>query len=76
MLTTEQFIAVAERDVKVLQFMLQALGTMTLLHLARVEVEGAQGKLNFTREIAGLTEAINLMGHTKPVVDLPVDLGK
>lgn len=76
MLTAEQFIAVAERDVKVMQAMLQALGTMTLLHLAAVEVAGTRGKLNFAREMDGLTEAINLMAHNKLVTNLPVDLGK
>lgn len=76
MLTAEQFIAVAERDVKVMQAMLQALGTMTVLHLAAVEVEGTRAKLNFVREMDGLTEAINLMAHNKLVTNLPVDLGK
>lgn len=58
-------IALPERDEMAIQFMQQALETMTLLHLTGVETEGMRGKLNFSREIAGLTEAIGLMGHSK-----------
>lgn len=62
--TIERFIAAAERDVKVVKAMAEALDAMTLVDLAAVELaEGARYKLTFTRQIAGLREALYLMGE-------------
>lgn len=64
MSSAEQFIALSVRNVRVLESIKQALEAMTLVDLAAVEVsDGARFKLHFTREIAGLKEALYLMGH-------------
>lgn len=60
--SAEQFIALSVRNVKVIEAMEKALEAMTRVDLAAVEVsEGARFKLHFTREIAGLKEALYLM---------------
>jgi hypothetical protein len=61
--TTEQFIALSERNVRVINAMTHAMEAMQLVDLAAVEVEGTSWKLNFSSQIAELKEALYLMGH-------------
>lgn len=63
MRTGQEFVAVAERDAKVIKAMTQAREAMSLVALAAVEVQGVNARLNFLREIMNLTEALRLMGH-------------
>lgn len=58
----EQFIELSVRNVRVIEAVAQAMQAMQLINLAEVEVEGTRGKLNLSREIAGLKEALHLMG--------------
>lgn len=59
---TEQFIANAERDVKIIDAMRQALFAMELVDLAIVEMDGARWRLNFSCEIRQLAETLRMMG--------------
>lgn len=63
MLTTEQFIALSLRNVTVIRAIARAMEAMQVVDLAAVEIEGTRGKLNFSREIAELKEALDLMGQ-------------
>lgn len=61
---TEQFIALTMRNVKVSNAILRALEAMQAVNQASVEVtEGTRYKLNFSREIEGLKEALYLVGQ-------------
>lgn len=59
---TEQFIASAERDVKIIEAMRQALFAMELVNFAIVEMDGAKWRLNFSCEIERLAETLRMMG--------------
>lgn len=59
---TEQFIASAERDVKIIEAMRQALFAMELVNLEIVEMDGARWRLNFSGEIERLAETLRMMG--------------
>lgn len=59
---TEQFIASAERDVKIIEAMRQALFAMELVDLAIVEMDGARWRLDFSCEIERLAEMLRMMG--------------
>lgn len=59
---TEQFIASAERDVKIIEAMRQALIAMELVNLSIVEMDGARWRLNFSCEIQQLAETLRMMG--------------
>lgn len=62
MYRTEQFIASAERDVKIIQAMRRALFAMDLVNLSIVEMDGVRWRLNFSFEIEQLEEALRMIG--------------
>lgn len=62
MFTTEQFIASAEREVKMIETMRAALFAMELVNLSIVEMDGARWRLNFTCEIEQLAETLHMIG--------------
>ena len=60
--TTEQFIAVVERDVKIIEELHQTLFVLELVNLAPVRLRGTNLQLNFTREIRRLKHVLRVMG--------------
>lgn len=59
---TEQFIALSVRNIRVINAMTQAIEAMQAIDLSSEVGAGEYGRCNLAREIAGLKEALYLMG--------------
>jgi hypothetical protein len=59
---TEQFIAIVERDAKVIEEIRQTLFVLELVDLASVRVNGTSMRLSFAREINRMNNILRMMG--------------